>query len=109
MYERSGDGVVFYQGERRELLKRIAGFSPESEAVEKELVPEVLSRKAERTAERLISRFVAVFNTLVPAPVRAVWTCIKAVRYVAAGMCPSAEAGGAGAGRDGYHRFPPGL
>ena len=88
VYERSGDGVVFYQGERRELLKRIAGFSPESEAVKK-LVPECTSRRLNvEYRERLISRFVnrAVFNTLVPAPVRAVWTCIKAVRYVAAGL-----------------------
>ena len=88
VYERSGDGVVFYQGERRELLKRIAGFSPESEAV-KELVPECTSRRLNvEYRERLISRFVnrAVFNTLVPAPIRAVWTCIKAVRYVAAGL-----------------------
>ena len=88
VYERSGDGVVFYQGERRELLKRIAGFSPESEAVKK-LVPECTSRRLNMEyRERLISRFVnrAVFNTLVPAPVRAVWTCIKAVRYVAAGL-----------------------
>ena len=88
VYERSGDGVVFYQGERRELLKRIAGFSPESEAVKK-LVPECTSRRLKvEYRERLISRFVnrAVFNTLVPAPVRAVWTCIKAVRYVAAGL-----------------------
>ena len=88
VYERSGDGVIFYQGERRELLKRIAGFSPESEAVKK-LVPECTSRRLNvEYRERLISRFVnrAVFNTLVPAPVRAVWTCIKAVRYVAAGL-----------------------
>ena len=88
VYERSGDGVIFYQGERRELLKRIAGFSPESEAVKK-LVPECTSRRLNMEyRERLISRFVnrAVFNTLVPAPVRAVWTCIKAVRYVAAGL-----------------------
>ena len=88
VYERSGDGVVFYQGERRELLKRIAGFSPESEAVKK-LVPECTSRRLNMEyRERLISRFVnrAVFNTLVPAPIRAVWTCIKAVRYVAAGL-----------------------
>ncbi len=88
VYERSGDGVVFYQGERRELLKRIAGFSPESEAVKK-LVPECTSRRLNMEyRERLISRFVnrAVFNTLVPAPVRAAWTCIKAVRYVAAGL-----------------------
>ena len=88
VYERSGDGVVFYQGERRELLKRIAGFSPESEAVKK-LVPECTSRRLNvEYRERLISRFVnrAVFNTLVPAPIRAVWTCIKAVRYVAAGL-----------------------
>ncbi len=88
VYERSGDGVVFYQGERRELLKRIAGFSPESEAVKK-LVPECTSRRLNvEYRERLISRFVnrAVFNTLVPAPVRAAWTCIKAVRYVAAGL-----------------------
>lgn len=88
VYERSGDGVVFYQGERRELLKRIAGFSPESEAVKK-LVPECTSRRLNMEyRERLISRFVnrAVFNTLVPAPIRAVWTCIKVVRYVAAGL-----------------------
>ena len=88
VYERSGDGVVFYQGERRELLMRIAGFSPESEAVKK-LVPECTSRRLNMEyRERLISRFVnrAVFNTLVPAPIRAVWTCIKAVRYVAAGL-----------------------
>lgn len=88
VYERSGDGVIFYQGERRELLKRIAGFSPESEAVKK-LVPECTSRRLNMEyRERLISRFVnrAVFNTLVPAPIRAVWTCIKAVRYVAAGL-----------------------
>ena len=88
VYERSGDGVIFYQGERRELLKRIAGFSPESEAVKK-LVPECTSRRLNvEYRERLISRFVnrAVFNTLVPAPIRAVWTCIKAVRYVAAGL-----------------------
>lgn len=88
VYERSGDGVVFYQGERRELLKRIAGFSPESEAVKK-LVPECTSRRLNvEYRERLISRFVnrAVFNTLVPAPVRVAWTCIKAVRYVAAGL-----------------------
>ena len=88
VYERSGDGVIFYQGERRVLLKRIAGFSPESEAVKK-LVPECTSRRLNMEyRERLISRFVnrAVFNTLVPAPIRAVWTCIKAVRYVAAGL-----------------------
>ncbi len=88
VYERSGDGVVFYQGERNELLRRIAAFSLEDESVRR-LVPECTSRKLNgEYRERLISRFVkrALFNTFVPSPIRAGWTCCKAVRYLGAGL-----------------------
>lgn len=88
VYERSGDGVVFYQGERNELLRRIAAFSLEDESVRR-LVPECTSRKLNgEYRERLISRFVkrALFNTFVPSPIRAGWTCCKAVRYLGTGL-----------------------
>ena len=73
VYERSGDGVVCYRGNREDLLSSIARFSLEDTDI-RALVPEHTSRKlTDEYANKLTSRVIlrVLTRILLPAPARA--------------------------------------
>ena len=88
VYERSGNGVVCFQGDRKSLLVTIADFSLEHEHI-RALVPEHTSRKltdeyANKLANRIMARVLT--RVLLPAPIRAAWACLRSVRFLRHGL-----------------------
>ena len=88
VYERSGNGVVCFQGDRKSLLVTIADFSLEHEHI-RALVPEHTSRKltdeyANKLANRIMARVLT--RVLLPAPIRAAWACLRSVRFLWHGL-----------------------
>lgn len=88
VYERTGHGVVRYQGDRKALLAAVARFDPADEAI-RALVPDHTSRQLNNEyADKLVNQVLlrAVTRTLLPAPLRACWTCLRAVPFLLAGF-----------------------
>ena len=88
VYERSGDGVVCFQGDRESLLEAVVRFSPEDKRIQA-LVPQHTSRRltdayANKLANRVILR--ALTRLLLPAPARAAWACLRSVRFFRYGL-----------------------
>lgn len=88
VYERTADAVVYYQGSRHEVIEGIRKFSYQDETLQ-ELVPQNGGRALNQEyKEKLIQKVVVrtVVNTWFPAPLRAAYTALQAVKYVWAGM-----------------------
>ena len=87
-YPRTGDVAVWYRGDRKAVLKRLGEFHYEIEGLA-ERVPEQSGRSlAMHYQDRLIETVLtkAATSFLLPAPVRAVYTTVQAVRYIAKGI-----------------------
>lgn len=87
-YPRTGDVAVWYLGDRKAVLKRLGEFHYEIEGLA-ERVPEQSGRSlAMHYQDRLIETVLtkAATSFLLPAPVRAVYTTVQAVRYIAMGI-----------------------
>lgn len=87
VYERTADAVVCFNGVRTEILSAAADFNFEA------LKDEKLSENSLRVIngkyqEKLVMQFVqrAVMKAFVPLPVRSILTCVKAARYIWAGI-----------------------
>ena len=88
VYERSGDGVVCYRGNREDLLSSIVRFSLEDTDI-CALVPEHTSRKlTDEYANKLASRVIlrVLTRILLPAPARAVWACLRSFSFLRHGF-----------------------
>lgn len=88
VYERTADAVVYYQGSRHEVIEGIRKFSYQDETLQ-ELVPQNGGRALNQEyKEKLIQKVVVrtVVNTWFPAPLRAAYTALQAVKYVWAGL-----------------------
>ena len=84
VYDRTGDAVIFYDGERSLVIKALAKFSFSDEAAEA-LVPEHTGRELDRDFEnRLISMVFkrAAVRVLLPVSVRFVLAIVKALKHV---------------------------
>lgn len=84
VYDRTGDAVIWYDGERRNVIKALAGFSFADESAEA-LVPEHTGRELDRSFEnKLIAMLMwrAAKRTIVPAPIRFVLTVINALKHI---------------------------
>ena len=84
VHERTRCAVIEYQGDRKDLLRILAGFSYQDHALA-ELVPVHSSRALNRAyEEKLVGMvaFKAVRSLFFPAPLRAVYTVIRSAPYL---------------------------
>lgn len=88
VYERTGDAVVHYDGNRQELLKDILKFSFNNPDIEA-LVPDHTSRELnsvyqEKMVFKIASRYLC--NMFLPAPLKLVKTAYNAIRFISNGV-----------------------
>ena len=88
VYERTADAVIHFRGERKELIRAILDFTYEDETLN-EIVPMDSGRELNQEyQDKLVNRCLGRLCTklFLPAPVHAVYTTIKAIRYVWKGI-----------------------
>ena len=88
VYERTQDAVLYYEKERREIIKALQKFG-----YDRGTVPEGLTERSGRQMnaeyqEKLLMKVVMRFGGkfLIPAPVRAVWTGVRSLKYLQQGI-----------------------
>ena len=88
VYERTQDAVLYYEKERREIIKALQKFG-----YDRGTVPEGLTEHSGRQMnaeyqEKLLMKVVMRFGGkfLIPAPVRAVWTGVRSLKYLQQGI-----------------------
>lgn len=87
VYDRTADAVVYFEENREGILADICRFSYENERLQ-ELVPQNSGRELNREyREKLFQQVIMrVFTkSFLPAPVRAVYTTVKSIRYLIKG------------------------
>ena len=88
VYDRTCDAVIYYAGERKDILSALSRFSFEDEGA-RALVPDHTSRVLNRQYEdRLVGTVCgrAFSRLFIPAPVRAAIAACKAVGYLVKGL-----------------------
>ena len=87
VYQRSGNASVAFTGDRTALLRGICRFSRENSELQA-LVPEHTSRSLNNEYQNKLANKVLfrLFRTVLPTPVRTVWTCFRSVRYLREGL-----------------------
>lgn len=88
VYERTQDAVIYYEKNRREIIKALQKFG-----YDRGTVPEGLTEHSGRQMnaeyqEKLLMKVVMRFGgkLLIPAPVRAVWTGVRSLKYLQQGI-----------------------
>lgn len=88
VYERTQDAVIYYEKDRREIIKVLQKFG-----YDRVTVPEGLTEHSGRQMnaeyqEKLLMKVVMRFGgkLLIPAPVRAVWTGVRSLKYLQQGI-----------------------
>ena len=88
VYERTQDAVIYYEKDRRENIKALQKFG-----YDRVTVPEGLTEHSGRQMnaeyqEKLLMKVVMRFGgkLLIPAPVRAVWTGVRSLKYLQQGI-----------------------
>ncbi|MDU3397629.1 MAG: HAD-IC family P-type ATPase, partial [Clostridiales bacterium] len=88
VYDRTGDAVVMFDGERRKILEGIQRFTYEDEKL-KELVPRNSGRALNREYKEKLIQHIAVrtlTKMLLPGPLRAAYTAFHGLRYCIKGL-----------------------
>lgn len=88
VYERTQDAAIYYEKDRREIIKALQKFG-----YDRVTVPEGLTEHSGRQMnaeyqEKLLMKVVIRFGgkLLIPAPVRAVWTGVRSLKYLQQGI-----------------------
>ncbi len=88
VYERTQDAAIYYEKNRREIIKALQKFG-----YDRVTVPEGLTEHSGRQMnaeyqEKLLMKVVMRFGgkLLIPAPVRAVWTGVRSLKYLQQGI-----------------------
>ena len=88
VYERTQDAVIYYEKDRRGIIKALQKFG-----YDRVTVPEGLTEHSGRQInaeyqEKLLMKVVMRFGgkLLIPAPVRAVWTGVRSLKYLQQGI-----------------------
>lgn len=88
VYERTQDAVIYYEKDRREIIKALQKFG-----YDRVTVPEGLTEHSGRQMnaeyqEKLLMKVMMRFGgkLLIPAPVRAVWTGVRSLKYLQQGI-----------------------
>ena len=88
VYERTADAVIYYKEDREAVLIQVAAF--EGQITEKQEMAVKSSGRAlnqeykEKLIQKVLTRFAT--KTFLPAPVRAVYTSVQAIRYIVKGI-----------------------
>lgn len=88
VYDRTADAVVCFRENREGILEDICKFNYENERIQ-ELVPQNSGRRLNREyKEKLFQQVIvrAFTKTFFPAPVRAVYTAVRSIRYFLRGL-----------------------
>ena len=86
--ERTADAVICYRGDREPILRALREFSYEMVPVPDSVLEHSGREMNSRFQEKLVLKLLARMGSrlFVPAPVRAVWTGAKSVKYLAKGI-----------------------
>ena len=88
VYERTADAVIYYKEDREAVLVQVAAF--DGQITEKQEMAVKSSGRAlnqeykEKLIQKALTRFAT--KTFLPAPVRAVYTSVQAIRYIVKGI-----------------------
>ena len=88
VYDRTGDAIIYYSGNRRNVTDALARFSFGMPGVT-ELVPEHTSRRLNREFEDKLVFAVTrrmLYKAFLPAPIAAAVATVRAVRYIKEGL-----------------------
>ena len=88
VYDRTGDAIIYYSGNRRNVTDALARFSFGMPGVT-ELVPEHTSRRLNREFEDKLVFAVTrrmLYKAFLPAPIAAAVATVRAVRYIKEGF-----------------------
>lgn len=88
VYERTGDAVVSYEGDRSKILEGIQRFTYDNKKLA-ELVQKNSGRALNREyKEKLVQKMVVrtITHSVLPAPLRAVCTGVRSIRYLFKGI-----------------------
>ena len=86
--ERTADAVICYRGDREPILRALREFSYEMVPVPDSVLEHSGREMNSRFQEKLVLKLLARMGSrlFVPAPVRAVWTGAKSVKYLTKGI-----------------------
>lgn len=88
VYERTADAVIEYRGSKEEIINILKKFRYEKVQLPKGYLEnsgrEMNARYQEKLVNKVLFRYTG--KLLVPAPVRAVYTTFKSVKYIAKGV-----------------------
>ena len=88
VYERTADAVIYYKEDREAVLVQVAAF--DGQITEKQEMAVKSSGRAlnqeykEKLIQKVLTRFAT--KTFLPAPVRAVYPSVQAIRYIVKGI-----------------------
>ncbi|MDU6437598.1 MAG: heavy metal translocating P-type ATPase [Lachnospiraceae bacterium] len=88
VYERTQDAVIYYEKERREIIKALQKFGYDQVTVPEGLTEHSGRQMNAEYQEKLLMKVVMRFGgkLLIPAPVRAVWTGVRSLKYLQQGI-----------------------
>ena len=88
VYERTQDAVIYYEKDRREIIKALQKFGYDRVTVPEGLTEHPGRQMNAEYQEKLLMKVVMRFGgkLLIPAPVRAVWTGVRSLKYLQQGI-----------------------
>ena len=88
VYERTQDAVIYYEKDRREIIKALQKFGYNQVTVPEGLTEHSGRQMNAEYQEKLLMKVVMRFGgkLLIPAPVRAVWTGVRSLKYLQQGI-----------------------
>ena len=88
VYERTQDAVIYYEKDRREIIKALQKFGYDQVTVPEGLTEHSGRQMNAEYQEKLLMKVVMRFGgkLLIPAPVRAVWTGVRSLKYLQQGI-----------------------
>ena len=88
VYERTQDAVIYYEKDRREIIKALQKFGYDRVTVPEGLIEHSGRQMNAEYQEKLLMKVVMRFGgkLLIPAPVRAVWTGVRSLKYLQQGI-----------------------
>ena len=88
VYERTQDAVIYYEKDRREIIKALQKFGDDRGTVPEGLTEHSGRQMNAEYQEKLLMKVVMRFGgkLLIPAPVRAVWTGVRSLKYLQQGI-----------------------
>ena len=88
VYDRTGDAVIFYSGDRKEVLALLKKFNCENTEVPSEVLENSGRELNEAYKEKLIGKVLLRYagKLFVPAPLRAIYISLKSIKYLYKGV-----------------------